>query len=394
MALSPDVKVEPPSPPKKLCLNTHLLKPKEEKQTTPRRQAAPAAVVSPGQAAPAKAKTPKSKPAMPSASSWQHKLKATPSKFVISLGTPTPPRNNKRPADDLQEPAHRHVRPPPPPPASSPPPGAGCDIQAEPAEPRGDTGGTGSCPGKGKARGKCSTSEIKRIHNAFDYRLKDLQKEPELLQHLHDLIEHHKKGSPVILEYKKAIGDAKGGKVDTPFLNAVKKRILVKKWGQETELGSWKQVLGRLGNNVAYAALRQGTLPYVPHSLLLPNHGVKWPESHEFVLTKKYWHEHWKQEVAFDDEDPAATQQAIDEFLSNPEAQCEEHTSRTELNATVMTGIPNGETMETPEPAAPAATNVSVKSEFERSAHPEFCGVKYDELHSSTVKNMQKVIQQ
>ena len=84
----------------------------------------------------------------------------------------------------------------------------------------------------------------------------------------------------------------------------------------------------------------------MPHSLLLPGHGVPWPESHEFVLTKKYWHEHWKQEVAFDDEDPVATQQAIDEFLASPETQCEEHTSWTELTATVMTGIPSGETME------------------------------------------------
>ena len=50
--------------------------------------------------------------------------------------------------------------------------------------------------------------------------------------------------------------------------------------------------------------------------------------------------------------------------------------------------------MEAPEQAAPAATATSVKSEFERSAHPEFCGVKYDELHSTTVKNITKVTQQ
>jgi len=142
---------------------------------------------------------------------------------------------------------------------------------------------------QGKEKG---TSEAKRIHNAFAHRKKDLKKEPELLQHLHDLEEHHKKGSPVIMEYKKAIGECKMGKFDTPFLLAVKKRILTKKWGQEAELGSWKQVLDRFGHNVAYAALRQGTLPYVPHSLLLPGHGVKWPESHEFVLTKKIGNEH------------------------------------------------------------------------------------------------------
>ena len=138
--------------------------------------------------------------------------------------------------------------------------------------------------------------------------MKDLQKEPELLQHLYDLVEHHKKGSPVIMEYKKAIGECKGGKFDTPFLLAVKKRILTKRWGQEAELGSWKQVLDRVGHNVAYAALRQGTLPYVPHSLLLPGHGVKWPESHEFVLTNRFWRVSWQSEVEFSDDDPAITQ--------------------------------------------------------------------------------------
>ena len=61
------------------------------------------------------------------------------------------------------------------------------------------------------------------IHNAFAHRMKDPQKEPELLQHLHDLEDYHKKGSPVIREYKKAIGDCKLGDFETPFLQAVKK---------------------------------------------------------------------------------------------------------------------------------------------------------------------------
>lgn len=217
------------------------------------------------------------------------------------------------------------------------------------------------------------------------------QKEPELLQHLADLVEHHKKGSPVIIEYKKAIGECKRGNFNTPFFNAVKKRILTKQWGREAELGSWKQVLDRVGHNVAYAALRQGTLPYVPHSLLLPGHGVKWPESHEFVLTRKFWKETWQSEVEFRDDDPEITQKAIKEFLDTPGNQSEAHQTWEELTGTVMRGIPNGEEMETPVQAEPAATATSVKSEFERSIHPEFCGVKYDELHSTTVKNITKV---
>ena len=92
----------------------------------------------------------------------------------------------------------------------------------------------------------------------------------------------------------------------------------MKECGKETELRSCKQVLDRLGPEVAHAALRLGTLPYVPHSLLLPGHGMTFPGSHEFVLTKRFWHDGWKDEVQFpmDDEDPAATEEAIAIFLA------------------------------------------------------------------------------
>ena len=98
-------------------------------------------------------------------------------------------------------------------------------------------------------------------------------------------------GSLVLKEFKKLIGDCERGNFDTPELRAVKKDH-VKEWGTEAELGSWKTVLDRRGQNVAYAAPRQGALPYVPHSLLLPGHGVKWLESHEFILSKQFWKSH------------------------------------------------------------------------------------------------------
>ena len=79
-----------------------------------------------------------------------------------------------------------------------------------------------------------------------------------------DLTEKYPKGNPVIAEMKRLIGECKQGNFDTPGLAAVRKRIRIKEWGKTAELGSWKQVLDRLGQNVAYAALRQGTLPYVP----------------------------------------------------------------------------------------------------------------------------------
>jgi len=124
---------------------------------------------------------------------------------------------------------------------------------------------------------------------------------------------------------------------------------------------------------------------------------VKWPESHEFVLTKKIWHEKWRDEVTFtSDEDPAKTQQEIEKFLANPEtgSSVDHHLTWDECKATAMTGIPSGESMEPPPTPEPAVTAVTVKSEHERAVHPDFCGAKYDETHSLTVKNIAKLIQQ
>ena len=103
---------------------------------------------------------------------------------------------------------------------------------------------------------------------------------------MQDLKEKYANGHRFLTEFKRLLGECRKGDFDTPALRAVKKRIKIKEWGKQTELATWKQVLDRLGENVAYAALRQGRLPYVPHSLLLPGHGVKWPDSHEFVLEK------------------------------------------------------------------------------------------------------------
>ena len=190
---------------------------------------------------------------------------------------------------------------------------------AEPAPPQDSIGGTHTPrPPPSNIRGS-KTSELKKVHNAFAHQARYLteQREPELWQHLQDLTDKHAKGHRCIAEFKRLIAECKKGDFDTPALRAVKKRIKIKEWGKQTELATWKQVLDRLGENVAYAALRQGTLPYVPHSLLLPGHGVKWPDSHEFVL-EKYWHENWREEVVWqtDDEDPTAVQVAVDDWLS------------------------------------------------------------------------------
>ena len=97
-----------------------------------------------------------------------------------------------------------------------------------------------------------------------------------------------------------------------------------------------------------------------------------------------------------DDEDPNAIQSAVDEWLvrNDPEG-ASRHLTVEELSEAVSTGIPAGETVETPPPAAPAGlTPAEVKNENERAVHPAYCGAKYDELHGTTVKNIQKVVSQ
>ena len=160
---------------------------------------------------------------------------------------------------------------------------------------------------------------------------------------------------------------------------------------ETSELGSWKQVLDRHGQNVAYAALRQGTLPYVPHSLLLPGHGVKWPESHEFILSRQFWNEHWRSEITFEtDEENAATQNEIHKWLADNRVEFSDHQEWSVVRGSALTGIPQGSELPTPEPAATAF----IKTEAERAVHPEFYGPKYDELHAAVAKNVSKVTQE
>ena len=66
-----------------------------------------------------------------------------------------------------------------------------------------------------------------------------------------------------------------------------------------------------------------------------------------------------------------------------------------ELTGPTSTGIPVGVTMEELSPAVPADLLMpAVKSEHDRAVNPDFCGAKYDELHGTTTKNIQKVMQQ
>ena len=203
------VKEELSSPPsKRRCLNASLIPLKEE-------------FPSPEPAAPAVS------PVAPAVTTerprWQLNLFAARSKLVMSLSSPSPPPLTKDPKQDVPRDDEDECDIPDT--LTGRGSGRRASDPAAPAEqhtPRGDTGGTGNA--SGAARGS-KTSEAKRIHNAFAQQRKDLDKEPELLQHLEDLLKKHGKGSPVIRDFKKAIGDCKCGNFNSEYLLAVKKRI-------------------------------------------------------------------------------------------------------------------------------------------------------------------------
>lgn len=147
-------------------------------------------------------------------------------------------------------------------------------------------------------------------------------------------------------------------------------------------------MVDRHGANVAYAALRQGTLPYVPHSLLLPGHGVKWAESHEFVLERRFWNSTWREELNFETSDETmATDAQIQKFVA-AEGSDIGLPAWDEFRANAKTGIPSGMDCGS-RPAEPAR---EMKTEEERAVHPECCGKKYDELRAMTAKSVHKVI--
>ncbi len=69
------------------------------------------------------------------------------------------------------------------------------------------------------------------------------------------------------------------------------------------------------GPEVAYAALKQGALPDVPHTLRLHGHGVKWPNSHQFISEPRFWNEARREELEItvpEDGGPARTRSEIE----------------------------------------------------------------------------------
>ena len=159
-------------------------------------------------------------------------------------------------------------------------------------------------------------------------------------------------------------------------------------WGKDKKLGSWKQLCDKHGKEVSYAALKQGTIPHVAHTLLKPGHGVQWPENRQFVMEETYWKQHWRDTITWEtdgDEFPADLEAQISEFIAENKDDTPE--AWDEFAATAETAIPTW--MHFPQPAAAAVVQIS---DDERAIHPDYSGTKYDELHTVTLKILNKLV--
>jgi len=256
-------------------------------------------------------------PAEPANPQW--KLRSGSSTIAFSLSSPRSPKAKRQRTSANQPPGEDGDNP----------------VLSADAAP-GCTGGTGVVD-----EGRTRISDAKRRHNKWAKRRKLLEKnDPELLAHIQQLEKEHGRTSPEMQAIKIAISECEHGDFNTPYLNKFKKKCKLKEWGKTRRLGSWKEVCDLHGENVALAALKQGTLPYCPHPLLKPNHGVKWPDSHQFVLTETAWRDSWNTEDGVE-ADAEYTQNEIDELFAAHEPP-PELPAWDAFRANASTGIPQG----------------------------------------------------
>ena len=187
-------------------------------------------------------------------------------------------------------------------------------------------------------------------------------------------------------EFKALICRSKGNWND-PTMTELRSQIKRKEMLKSCELGSWKQVLDRYGWAVSCAALRQGTLPYVPHSLLKPGHGVAWPEDHEFIRTKSMWTTVWRTEVGQTATGPKSTHD-IEAFLAQHDRGMKDNNLPDNIR-TAPRAVPQA-------PADSASPAVETPTDSVRAAADPYWqqnwGPDYDEAHNTALTNIPKAI--
>ena len=256
-----------------------------------------------------------------------------------------------------------------------------------------------SCPATplhGTARGSATPHSTVKETNAQRknvlkrwYRKKQyLKDEPALVQHWEDLQKKYNSHHPALFEFKQKVGECSRGKFDDPYFTQLKKRIKIDSWGKDKQLGSWKQLCDKHGKEVAYRALKQVMIPHVPNTMLMPGHGVQWPENRQFVMEERFWMPHWRDTITWETDDyefPADLEAQISKFIA--ESNDDTPKAWDEFAATAETAIPTW--MHFPQPAAAAVVQIS---DDERAIHPDYSGTKYDELHALTFKNLNKLV--
>ena len=218
--------------------------------------------------------------------------------------------------------------------------------------------------------------------------------EPRLQQYFEDLLKQSPVNREAIIEFKIAIGECKLGKFDTPKIKAIKRRIHTEEWKATGQLTSWEELTTKHGEAVAYAALRYGRLPYVPHTSLLPGRSVQWPWSHQFVKSQMLWSSTWKETFGFNcaDCEDMPSQETIDEFLRRL-GGFHNVTGIEGRNALRKRDGSTGTTVILKESRGPAETAPQLIPR-PHVHHPDHSGKEYNDLHATTMQKIAKLFSQ
>ena len=220
------------------------------------------------------------------------------------------------------------------------------------------------------------------VRNNFCYRKQWLPAHPLLNNYYKKLKATHRAGHPLLREFEQDIASCKTGDFNTPYCRSIKRKQQIEEWGAGNHLASWKQVVAQHGLGVSLWGLKQNTIPHVPHRLLKPGHSVPWPDNREFVISKRYWNELWRDELNWETNDyeyPEDLDEEIRKFIA-------EQDTDVEFIGSAATGVPGWVT----EAAATAIANTA-NNELKPAIHPDHSNPNYDWLHKEVLRVLKRL---
>ena len=142
------------------------------------------------------------------------------------------------------------------------------------------------------------TTPTQRIRNAFQYKKRRyFDNEPELSSYLDSMEDRYPKGHPLLREFKRKVGKCRKGQFDTWELRVEKTRVKLRQMG--VHLGSMEALIEIHSHRFVLQAIKYGLIPYVPLSPEELCQEATWPESHEFVISEKYWKYGWEDDPTY-----------------------------------------------------------------------------------------------